>query len=293
MALCIIALPVFAILSIFSAKYRVFARRAFDCVLRKMTLRPCETGLDEEIKAKSIAWLMGISPAAAGTVNRHFQAVSFAFTVLFFASLFFTAQGLYNFMIYGNCNGPEGGFCIYAGLQNPAFLKAPSTLQGIRAGNLTSNITVFEFGCYVCPYTKKAEDAVQGMLEKYGDRAQFVFKPFPTKHTNSLEAAVAAACAGEQGKYWEYRAALFDNQSYYTEGGDAAFKATARSLNISGFDACYDSKRLLSQIETTIKEGQECGIYGTPTFFVNGKPFVGPDAATDAEAELQKALGSG
>ena len=290
--LCFIALAVFAVLSLFSAKYRPLARRAFDCVLRKVTLRPCETGLDEEIRAKSLAGLMKISPPAAGFASRHFEALSLAFTVLFLLSMAFTLQGLYLFVAYGNCNGPQGGFCIYNGLQNPAFLKAPTTLQGISAGNNSSNVTVMEFGCYTCPYTRDSEERVLGMLEKYGDRVHFVFKPFPLpNHPYSLDAAVAAACAGEAGKYWEYRAALFANQSYFREGGEAAFIETAARLDVSGFDSCYGSKRLLSQIEGTLQEGKDCGIYGTPTFFVNGKAFVGANAAADAEAEISRLLG--
>ncbi|MEM2138122.1 MAG: thioredoxin domain-containing protein [Candidatus Anstonellaceae archaeon] len=291
--LCFIALAVFTVLSLFSAKYRPLARRAFDCVLRKMTLRPCETGLDEEIKAKSLSWLMGFSPGAAGLVSRHFQAFSFAFTLLFFASIALTLQGVANFAIYGNCNGPVGGFCIYNGLQNPAFLKAPTTLQGVSAGNSNASITVFEFGCYTCPYTRDSEERVLGMLEKYSDRVHFVFKPFPLpNHPYSLDAAVAAACAGDAGKYWEYREALFANQSYFRDGGDAAFREIASRLNVSGFDSCYGSKKFLSQIESTLQEGKECGIYGTPTFFVNGKPFVGENAAADAEAEISRILGN-
>lgn len=293
MVLCIVALPVFAILSIFSAKYRALARRALDCVVRKVTLRPCETGLDEEIKAQSLAGIMRLSPSAAGFVNKNFQAFSFLFAILFAASLVFTAQGLFNFVVYGNCNGPEGGFCIYNGLQNPAFLKTPTTLQGIRAGNANASITVFEFGCYTCPYTKDAEEKVLGMLEKYSDNVRFVFKPFPLpNHPHSMDAAVAAACAGDAGKYWEYRAALFANQSYYLENGEAAFKAAAAGLGITGFDACFDSKRFLAQVETTLQEGKDCGIYGTPTFFVNGKAFVGENAATDAEDEIARLLGN-
>ena len=46
MVLCIIALPVFLFLSIFSAKYRPLARRAIDCVFKKVTLRKCETLLE-------------------------------------------------------------------------------------------------------------------------------------------------------------------------------------------------------------------------------------------------------
>jgi hypothetical protein len=291
--LCFVALFVFALLSIFSAKYRPLARRAFDCVIRKLTLRKCETGLDEELKAKSIAGIMRLSPSAAGFVNRNFQAFSFAFTVLFAASLLYSLYGIGNFIIYGNCNGPEGGFCIYSGLQNAAFIKSPTTLQGVQAGNASANITVIEFGCYTCPYTKEAEDGVQQLLKKYSSSVLFVFKPFPLpSHPYSKEAAIAAACAGEAGKYWEYRAALFANQSYFRENGDAAFKQAAAKLNVNGFDSCYDSKKFLSQIEITQKEGQECGIYGTPTFFVNGKAFVGERAVYETEAEINRLLGS-
>ncbi len=290
--LCFVALAVLAFMSIFSAKYRPLAARAFSCVVKKATLRPCDTGLDEEIKAASLAGIMKISPGAAGFVNRHFEGFSLAFTILFFASMIFTAQGIYNFAVYGNCNGPEGGFCIYNGLQNKAFLKAPGSLDGIAAGNASSNVTVIEFGCYSCQYTKQAEAQVQQMLSKYGGSVYFVFKPFPLpNHPYSMEAAIAASCANEGGKYWEYRAALFGNQTDVLERGDLALLDIAHNLNVSGFNSCYASKKFQGFVEQTQKEGQDCGIYGTPTFFVNGKPFVGADAGNQTEAEIRGLLG--
>lgn len=292
MVLCLIALPVFLFLSIFSAKYRPLARRALDCVARKVTLRPCETGLDEELKSAALSGLMELHGPTAGFVNRHFQLFSFAFAILFIASILITAQGLYYFVLYGNCNGPEGGFCIYNGLQNKAFLKAPGSLDGITAGNASAKVVVIEFGCYSCPYTKQAEEGVQQMLEKYGDRVYFVFKPFPlNSHPYSMEAAIAASCANEQGKYWEYRAAIFENQHDVTTRGDAAILEMARELNFtSSFDACFAQKKFASFIQQTQREGQECGIYGTPTFFVNGKPFVGPAEINGVEEEIERQL---
>ncbi|VVB98698.1 Thioredoxin [uncultured archaeon] len=293
MVLCFVALPVFIVLSLFSAKYRPFARRAIDCVFKTATLRPCDTGLDEEIKAASISWLMKLHAPTASFVNRHFGAISLLFTILMIASLVFTAEGIYNFAVYGNCNGPQGGFCIYNGLQNTAFLKAPGSLDGITAGNASANVTVIEFGCYSCPYTKAAEEGVLSMLNTYGNRVYFVFKPFPIPtHPYSTEAAIAASCANEGGKYWEYREALFGNQSRVHDGGDAELLKIAHDLNVSGFDSCYAGKKFASFVSQTMKEGQECGIYGTPTFFVNGKPFVGQTAVNDTQAEIRKLLGS-
>ena len=48
--ICILALIVFGILGIFSAKYREFAREAFKCVSLRVTLRKCESRFDEQMK---------------------------------------------------------------------------------------------------------------------------------------------------------------------------------------------------------------------------------------------------
>jgi protein-disulfide isomerase len=290
--LCFVALAVLSFLSLFSAKYRPLAAKAFDCVARKATLRPCETGFDEEMKAKSLAEIMKISPKAAVFASRHFEILSFAFSGLFIISLALTLQGLANFVVYGNCNGPEGGFCIYSGLQNKEFLKAPGSLEGIAIGSPSANVTVIEFGCYSCPYTKQAEDGVKRIISRYQGRVYFVFKPFPLpSHPYSYESALAASCANEEGKYWEYREALFGNQSEVAKKGEEKLFEIARSLNISGFDACFASKKFEAFIKRTQKEGQDCGIYGTPTFFVNGKAFVGQNSASEAEEEIRRLLG--
>jgi len=290
--LCFVALAVFLVLSIFSAKYRPLARRALDCVVKKATLRPCDAGLDEEIKAASISGIMKISPGGASFLNRHFEAFSLLFTLLFFVSLFFAAQGLYNFIIYGNCNGFEGGFCIYSGLQNEAFLKAPTSLQGVSAGNPNANITVIEFGCYTCPYTKAAETGVQGIISNYGNKVHYVYKAFPLpSHPYSREAALAAFCAADDGKYWEYRAALFDRQEDVRQNGTAVLYDISRSLNLTSFDSCYAAGKHNDLLQKSTDECTASGIYGTPTFFVNGKAFVGPGAVIDAEKEVKKLIG--
>jgi len=290
--LCFVALAVFLFLSIFSAKYRPLARRALDCVAKKATLRPCDTGLDEEIKAASLSGIMKASPGAAAFANRHFEAFSLFFTLIFFLSLFFAAQGLYNFVIYGNCNGFEGGFCIYSGIQNELLLKAPSSLQGVSAGNPNANITVIEFGCYTCPYTKAAEPDVLRLISEYGNRIYYVYKAFPLPtHPYSREAAIAALCADDEGKYWEYRAALFDRQQDVMQNGTAALQGIARSLNLTAFGSCYSSGKHNDQLQKSTDECTASGIYGTPTFFVNGKAFAGPGAVNDAGKEVKGLLG--
>jgi hypothetical protein len=110
--ICIIALFVFAVLSLFSAKYRTLAREAFNCVFLRITLRPCDTGFDKKMKMKIVGKLMRKNKKAASFVFKHFEAISWSFTALFFISLLVTANGIYNLAVYGSCE-PHSDFCIF------------------------------------------------------------------------------------------------------------------------------------------------------------------------------------
>ncbi len=59
--ICLIALFIFAVLGIFSAKYRELSKEAFNCVFRRITLRKCETGFDKKMKAGFVSRLIGKS----------------------------------------------------------------------------------------------------------------------------------------------------------------------------------------------------------------------------------------
>lgn len=117
--ICFVALFVFAVLGLFSVKYRALAKESFDCVFRKVTLRRCETGLDKRIKMSLTGKLMAKSKPLARMFYRHFEMMSWALTVLMLASTFYSAQGLYNFWAYGNCNGEDSSaFCALSEFQN-------------------------------------------------------------------------------------------------------------------------------------------------------------------------------
>lgn len=87
MVLCVVALIVFGILGIFSVKYRVLAKEAFDCVARTATLRPCQTGFDTRLKGKIVVGALKVSPGLARALNKNFHLFSVAFTLLFFRQL--------------------------------------------------------------------------------------------------------------------------------------------------------------------------------------------------------------
>jgi len=117
--ICIIALIVFGILGIFSATHRKIALEAFDCIFRRITIRPCNSGLDERLKSQIIGRLMGRTPKFARFSYRHFEAISWLFTILMVVSIIYTSLGIYSYVMYGNCNGENSQeACVYEGLSN-------------------------------------------------------------------------------------------------------------------------------------------------------------------------------
>ncbi len=115
--ICLVALAVFGVLGIFSVRYRLLAKEAFECVLRRVTLRKCKTGMDRRIKM----WVtkkLSRFPGLARTVYRRFEIFSWAFTIAFFLSVFYSALSVYNILVHGSCD-PGGGCFIAGGCGNP------------------------------------------------------------------------------------------------------------------------------------------------------------------------------
>ena len=101
---CIAAFIVFFILAIFSASFRPLAGKAWHCVIRRVTLRPCDIDFSEEMKGKIIGKIMIHSPRIAAFVNHWIDWISFAFVALSIWSLIYTANAGLNLFVYDTCN---------------------------------------------------------------------------------------------------------------------------------------------------------------------------------------------
>ena len=112
MVICIVALPVFAILGLFSLKYRVLTKEAFHCLFETVQLKPCNSGLDNRIKSKFSAKLMWW-PGLARFFYKYFAWLAWIFVFLLVVSMVLSAYGIYNYAKYGNCNGADSnGVCV-------------------------------------------------------------------------------------------------------------------------------------------------------------------------------------
>jgi protein-disulfide isomerase len=287
-------------MSIFSARFRPLAKEAFGCVFKTITFRPCDTGADDKLKAEVVSGLLKVSPGAARLVNRHFVTMSWVFVVLTLVSFAYTAAGVYNFYYYGNCDGPQSPqACIlndltgdYGRFSDPKDLIAPTELDGITAGDPDADIVIVEFGCFTCPYTAQAESSVMMLLRRHNDSVYYVFKPFPLpNHAYSYETAKAVLCAEEQGMHWELKNKIFAQQMVCIDEGEVAIDSLAEEagLDMEAFNACYQGSEVEEELERYIDQGKASHLYATPTFFINGKPLVGPQTLAGFEAAITEA----
>ena len=159
----------------------------------------------------------------------------------------------------------------------PPFLpnRVDVKAEGPSKGSPNAPITIVEFSDYECSYCGGAEATVKRVLDAYPGKVRVVYRDFSLSiHPNALKAAEAAHCAGEQQRYWDMHDVLFANQTALKVDD---LKAHARKLGLDAakFDACLDSGRMAGIVEANHKAGEALGLDGTPTFFVDGRPYVG------------------
>jgi protein-disulfide isomerase len=116
------------------------------------------------------------------------------------------------------------------------------------------------------------------------------WRDFPYLGQESLNAAVAARAAQEQGKFWEYHELLYRNQS----GGFSVEKllglADEAGLDVERFEEDLSSPdRYTKVVAEDFREGQERGISGTPTFVINGQVIAGLQPVEVYEDAIERA----
>jgi len=162
---------------------------------------------------------------------------------------------------------------------------------GPSRGPADAPVTIIEFSDYQCPFCRRAEPTLEQVLAKYEGKVRFVFRHFPLDriHPQARGASEASACAAEQGKFWEYHAALFADDAQLDRSGlDAA--AAKTGLDTGAFKSCVDSRKTQALVEADVKDGEAAGVSGTPAFFINGIPLRGALPLEDFQKVIDEEL---
>lgn len=136
-------------------------------------------------------------------------------------------------------------------------------------------VVLVEFFDYGCPSCARFAPVLEETLEQKPTDAAVYYKMFPlASHPNSGPAAQAALAAAKQGKFEEMHDLLFANQQAHTMA-DLRKYAEQIGLDMQKFEA--DFQAATAQVAADRKEGDEAGVMGTPTLYVNGYLYQGPE----------------
>lgn len=291
---CILAFIVLGIISIFSASHRELAKEAYDCVFRRITFRPCTTGFKEKMQAKLVGKILNRSVVAARLLNKHFELLSWILFILTVASVFWTGKGLYNYYMYGSCNGlNKTGFCALdpKGENNKVSQAGSSCTEGsgdeskvtLKGVNLdlfptkgNGSDTVVMIGCFGCEYTRKAYPLIKKLIEE--NQVKFIFAHYPVKD-NTMSTLATEYCAYKQNPdaYWGLVDKLFGTETDKLDDR-AQTESTLNKLgyNLDKIKACEADPQTNVEVTDRRIQLEKTNIYGTPLIFINGKGLVGP-----------------
>lgn len=162
-----------------------------------------------------------------------------------------------------------------------------------------SLVTLEEFGDFQCSHCAQFAVTIGKQIKAdFVDtgRIQFIFRHFPFIGTESFRAAEATECAADQDKFWEFHDIVFENWKGVNEGhfSDENLKLFASSLRLDrgAFDSCFDSGKYRGKVEADLRRGEQLGVQGTPTLFLNGKMLT-PSSYEELAQLIESAIADG
>jgi len=154
---------------------------------------------------------------------------------------------------------------------------APDAARDNTLGSASASVTIDEWADFQCPACRNFA-ALQPGLDQAVLRdgsTRFVFHHMAFLGPESIRAAEAAECAGDQGRFWAYHDALYAAQNGENRGtfGTDHLKqfATSIALDQGAFNSCLDSDKYVTRVQQETLAGMQLGVNSTPTLFVNGQ----------------------
>ena len=161
----------------------------------------------------------------------------------------------------------------------------PMKAEGYLLGSPTAPLEVIEFADFECPgcgqFSTLTEPDVRAKLVNTG-KIRIRYIDFPLQmHRNTWDASLAAACANDQGKFWELHDLIFQNQDRWN--GEAtrrprpvlADMAKSLGLDMSKYDECMKTDKYRAKVQSHMMEAERRGVNQTPTFVIGDKMVPG------------------
>lgn len=203
------------------------------------------------------------------------------FLIVFFLGFFVGSLYKENSMLKGQ-TGLANTATETTAEPTPDYEKIPAvTAEDHQRGNKNAKVTLIEYSDYECPYCNRFHPVMLELMEKYGDKINWVYRHFPLSfHPNAQKLAEAGECVAKYGSedaFWKFSDAMFTAMSegtIYTGTGTTITDdsildfAVAAGANRNGVKTCLDSGEMTQKIAAQQNSAQESGISGTPNTII-------------------------
>ncbi len=181
------------------------------------------------------------------------------------------------------------------------FFVAPIYPDDWAMGPEDAPVTVVKFADFQCSYCRILYYNMKPLEKKYQGKVRWVMKNYPMNadcnprmggdrmHEHACDAAYAAYCAGEQGKFWEMHDMLYDNQDHLDKASLRQY-AQKIGLDMTKWDACLKSSRPRKKIYRDVQIAGKAYIWGTPRTYVNGRMVAGSASTSILDYYIKKSL---
>jgi protein-disulfide isomerase len=178
-------------------------------------------------------------------------------------------------------------------LSKPATVSIPANVQidvkdtagfhGYVKGDPNAPVEITEYADYQCPFCQTFATlqmpTIEERLIKTG-RLRWRYRDFPLQqHSFARLAAHSAACADDQGKFWQQHEKIYDGQAEWSGASNAApiFRqyAQANGLDLGKYDACMSDHVHAGRIQASLEEGMRVGVQSTPTLLIGNRLYQG------------------
>lgn len=197
------------------------------------------------------------------------------------------------------------GLVIYRTQASVASIKVPdfydySLADGNGLGDPEAPVRIEEFSDFQCPACAQFHDLTLGqIIDTYVATGQvyFVYRNFPildrAGSTESHDAANAALCAADQGRFWEFHDMLFANR--IGEGAGSFTQARLEAMGVKlgldpSFNECLQNIDYADDVILERTAAIEAGFNSTPSFLVNGQQLVGAQPFSAFVTVIEAAL---
>jgi protein-disulfide isomerase len=154
-------------------------------------------------------------------------------------------------------------------------------------------VEIIMYSDFQCPFCAKVTATIERLKHAYDGKIRIVFRDFPLAsiHPQALQAAVAARCAHEQGRFWEYHDQLFAHPRDLAAARLEDYAAIL-GLDAARFSACRSNERTVAMVRENLASGEQLGLAGTPAFFINGRFLNGAQPYEVFERVIDEELGA-